>query len=74
MKELYKFLNLTSNYGPKSKNGNIPYIPKGVVHDSIMTKLAEDDTKVSKPLLYSQNLYDPKSLAEIRSELALSNR
>lgn len=73
MKELYKFLNIKSSYSPNIKNGNIPYIPKGTVHESITTKL-QDDKEVAKPLDFPPNLYEPKSLAEIRSEMNITNQ
>lgn len=69
LKEIYKSLNIQTNYIPKFKNGNIAYAPDGLIYESIKDKL-KTDAGIPTGVAHSTNLYEPKSLKEIRGGLA----
>ncbi len=72
LKEIYKSMGIQSDYVPKFKNGNIPYIPEGLVHPSIKDKLNKD-TGVSTDMILPLNIDKPKSHLVGKSQARFGN-
>lgn len=76
LKEIYKSLNIiesSSTHNILFKNGNIQYIPASVIPPVIAEKL-ESDTGVPSHVVIPKNLYEPKSLAQVRKEQQLAKK
>lgn len=68
LKEIYKALRIQSTYAPPMKNGNLAYVPKSSLSDTIKAQL-ELDTGVIRTLsTIPKNLYEPKSYEQLRAE------
>ena len=65
VKQLYSALGIDSNYAPPIKNGNLAYVPKGILSDAMKSRLANDTGTLTAYHDMPKNLYELKSYQQL---------
>jgi Sulfotransferase family len=65
VKQLYSALGIDSNYAPSIQNGNLAYVPKGILSDAMKSRLANDTGTLTAYTAMPKNLYELKSYQQL---------
>ena len=73
VKQLYQALGIDSNYSPSMTNGNLAYVPKGIISNAMKRRLANDTGTHTQYDSTSKNMYELKPYQQLLVERGASH-